>query len=366
MGTTAEGALIRFVQRHERALIVGWLAFCAASIAVLGAWGVALGGAERAVEAWDARWIAELDRIEADVRAGRHAEAAEALERLDADQPALFVKHRHDRQRERLLGLLAECDVALDRRGKAREALAKLVAFDPKNFDNPYRLARAEHGFADFAAAKKAYDEVLAIHPTHWPSVEARLDIPFDAGVYAEVVEVYERYLEAWLLAPIVVRAGDVSAELEAFVDGRARAVEGILALPAGWSGPLEVETGGFSAQVDAIELVAPLKSGVVSLPAVVRIVPDGAWTVAGGSSSAPGALQASEAGSKLVTDAVTLPGGAARVRIELALFKRLSPEAWEQVTKSYRNRLDAEGLREATERSRVGGCDEGGTTFRD
>src|SRR5688572_9113820 len=80
--------LVRFAQRHERALIAAWLGGCALLLTFLGLWGVALGGAERAVDSWDRSWLRELDRLESEVAAGGWESAAPALERLDRDQPA--------------------------------------------------------------------------------------------------------------------------------------------------------------------------------------------------------------------------------------------------------------------------------------
>lgn len=365
-GTTADGALLRWVQRRERALIVAWLAGCAALLAFIGVWGLALNGAERAVESWGERWVRELGELEADVAAGRCAVALPRLEQLDRDCPAVFVKHRQDKERERLLALLGECHAKLDHRKKAIEALERLVAFDPRNFDNHFRLAEAQRAFGDDAQARKAYDEVLAIHPTHLPSVTAVIHAAFAAGNYGQVVADYERYLHTWLLAPVRVEFGETAVALEAPVDGETHAVEGVVELPAGWSGAVRVKTGGFSARVESLELVPPLRVGVVAERAPV-IIPTDQFQSLGEWSPAPmGEEWSRSRESGLSSFPFALPDGAARVRLKLALFKALPADTWTEVRKSYRNRLELDKLREAERRSRVGGCLEGGTVFED
>jgi tetratricopeptide (TPR) repeat protein len=361
---TADGRLRLWLQRHERGAIAIWLGGCALLVAFLAAWGLWANGAERVVDALDGAWVRELDALAAEVRARRFEEALPALERLDRRCPAVFVKHRFDRERERLLGLLARCYVELDRRRLARETLQRLVAFDPRNFDNHFQLAEAERAFGDDAASAEAYRQVLAIHPTHLPSVQAAIELAFAAGDHAAVIGAYERYLDAWLLGEVRLRFDDRVVELEALVDGRERVLEGAVVLPAGWSGGVCVETGGYSARIAEIELVAPPLAGL-ALPAESSIVrPAGDWVAAGGAGAAPGELAATASDSRLCGPAAAPPQGAARVRVRLALFKALPAELWSTVARSYRNQIAGEALERAGERSRVGGCLAAGSSF--
>jgi hypothetical protein len=57
--------------------------------------------------------------------------------------------------------------------------------------------------------------------------------MPYAAGNYMPVVETYERYLDAWLLARIRVHFGDREVELDVPVDGRTHAVEANFELPS-------------------------------------------------------------------------------------------------------------------------------------
>jgi tetratricopeptide (TPR) repeat protein len=364
--TTVDSRLRRWIQRHERTAFVAWLLGCALAAGALASWGLVANGAERVVDALDSAWVRQLDVIAADVRAKRYEQALPRLERLDRECPAVFVKHRFDKERERLLGLLAKCYVELDRRRLARETLQRLAAFDPRNFDNHFQVAEAERAFGDDLAASAAYGQVLAIHPTHLPSVQAAIELAHAAGDHAAVVEAYERYLDAWLLAPVRLRLGDQVVELETLVDGREHVVEGTLVLRAGWSGELCVETSGYSARVAEIEIHAPLLAGVAAPALTTAVLPDAGWSATGGTAAAPGEIAASGVASGLCGSAAAPEQGAARVRLQLALFKALPPALWSQVSTSYENQLAGEALARAAARSRTGGCLEAGSSFPD
>jgi tetratricopeptide (TPR) repeat protein len=363
---TIDGRVRRWIQRHERAAFVVWLSGCALAVGTLAAWGLVANGAERAVDALDSAWVRRLDRIAEEVRLKRYEQALPRLERLDRDCPAVFVKHRFDREHERLLGLLGKCYLELDRRRLARETLGRLVAFDPRNFDNHFQLAQAERAFGDGEAARAAYQQVLAIHPTHLPSVQALIELAAAEGDHAAVVAAYEAYLDAWLLAHVRLRLGDRAVVLETLVDGREHAIEGVVDLPAGWGGELCLETGGYSARLAAVELEAPLQAGVAAPVQAVALRPDAGWLPVGGASAAPGELAAAAPGSRLCAELPALPQGAARVRLRLALFKALPAALWSQVGTSYRNQLAGEAYERASARSRVGGCLEAGSIFEE
>jgi hypothetical protein len=364
-GRTSEQSWASFVARHERRLIVLWLAGCALLLAVMGLWGIVWNGAERAVDASSDRWVAALDRAQAMFERGELHAAQSALERLDASCPALFVKHRLDKERERQLTLLGNTYVALDRRAKARATFQRLVGFDARNFANHFARAEALRTFGD-AEARAAYESVLAIHPTHLPSVAALMDMAFDTSDYARVVEVFDAYVEAWTLARIAVRCADVVTPFEVPVDGSLHDHEALLELPAGWSGPVALETRGFSATLERMEFEAPLRAGVPGRPEGVVLAPGADWVARSARTKDGGLLVASALDSSWTAPAVPLPHGAARLRLTLRLHLTVTSEMWTQASKSYANCLLHARWREVSSRAVLGGAPEAGSEFRD
>lgn len=349
---TPDARVRRWIQRHERALIVAWLAGCVVFVGVLGVWGVALGGAERAIERIDNAWIGELDFAQRELEQGNFGLAAQALERIVREDGVTSVKHKHDKEHERALSLLADAYARGDRKSKALETLERLVAFDPKDFANHFRQAQMLRAAGDAGAARAAYERVLAIHPTHWPSVEARIDMEYDGGVYGPIPGLYERYLDAWLLAPMRLVAGDTTARFEVQVDGLTHDVEVDFELPEGWSGPMRVETRGFSARVDQLTLLAPLRAGVADRPAPIVL--------------RGGDVTATDVDSQIVVGDLSAPHGVQRVRLRITPFKRMTEDTWIEVSKAYANTLLHERFAAAKARTCVGGCDAGGTVFED
>jgi tetratricopeptide (TPR) repeat protein len=342
----------RWVARHERALIATWLGASVLLVGALALWGIAFNGAERAVDALDSAWIDEVERAAAELERGEVERATERLEHVVRTNGVSFVKHKHDREHERALALLAEAYTAAERKAKTLATLERLVAFDPRNFANHFRQAAALQAFGEDALAREAYERVLALHPTHWPSVAARIDMEFAAGNYTPVPELYERYLNAWLLAPLRLVAGEREAPLEVQANGLAQEVDVAFELESGWKGALRLETRGFSAVVETLELTPALRVGELGRrPSTVL---------------AAGDVTASDVRSAVDFGELELPHGAQRVRLKLTVFKRLSPDTWTQVQKSYANKLLHERLATARARSRVGGCDEAGTIFED
>jgi len=358
-----------FIQRNERRLIVAWLAGCVVLVAVVG-WAIAFGGAEHAIEAWDGRWTTRVDRAAALVRsAGKSKEqlalAAAELETLDHDFPAQFIKHRLDREREHVLGLLADCYVELGKKSRALDTLARLVAFDPKNYDNHFRLAEAQRQFGDNDAARKSYEDVLAIHPTHLPTLEALIGMADFRSLYAQVVDDYEHYLNAWLLARIRVSFGERSVEFDVPVDGREHVVEGVIDLPEHREDTVCIETRGYSARLGKLELVAPMRVGVVAPLAVNSFDSKETWQASGGKLAHEVELLASGPDSRICIGEIS-PPGVARARLTITLFKALPEDTWKMAAKAYCNRLELDKLREAEQRSRVGGCLQAGSVFGD
>ncbi len=346
------GGARAWIQRNERALALAWIVGCALLLAVLALWGLGLNGAERAVDQWRRGWIEATERARVELEAGRTDAALARLERIVATNGVDSVKHRYDKEHERALALLADAYAAQGRKGKTLATLERLCAFDPKNYDNHFRHAQALLEFDEGGAAVEAFERVLAIHPTHWPSVAARIDLDYSAGAYAPIPPLYERYLDAWLLARLRLVAGGREAWFEVQADGREHEVQFELALDSGWSGPLALETRGYSARVESLELLPALRVGEAGRSAVVEL--------------RGGEVTASDVNSRIELGEASLPNGAQLVRVTLTVFKRVEAPTWAKVRKAYQNRLLHAELDTAARRTRVGGCDAAGTHFED
>lgn len=342
----------RWIKRHERALAAAWIAGCALLVAGLAVWGIALNGAERAVDRWSAAWIASVERAAQELERGDAERASARLEDVLRTNGVRSVKHRFDKEHERALGLLAQAYAAQDRKSKTLATLEQLVAFDPRNFDNHWRQAKALRSFDELGLAKEAFERVLAIHPTHWPSVEARIAMEYAAGAYGPIPELYERYLEAWLLARLRLVAGESEAWIEVQANGLAQEFVAEVPLELGWKGAPSLETRGYSAHVESLELIPAVRVGEAGLRPGIKL--------------AGGDVSASDTTSRFEFGEVELPAGAQRFRLRVTLFKRLTPQTWAQVRKAYQNTLQHERLERATQRSRVGGCEQAGTVFED
>jgi tetratricopeptide (TPR) repeat protein len=347
-GTTTSS----WIARRERALALAWLALCAAALALMAVAGVASERIERWIEDGQASWVAQLDVAESELASGAPDRAQARLEHVLATNGVNTIKHRLDREHERALELLARAHQAQGRKGRTLATLEQLAEFDPRNWRNHFLQAEALRGFGDGDAAALAYERVLALHPTHWPSFSARVELDYAAGRYGPIPALYERYLDSWLLARVRLEAGEHQAWCEVQADGHTHEALVELELPAGWRGDLRVETRGFSARIDALTLEPALRAGAVERTASVNL---------------PASEQiAVDVSSALVYRGVDCPDGVQRVRIKLTLFKRLEPGLWSKVEKACANTLEFERLARFRERSRVGGCDAGGTYFED
>jgi len=363
--TPAGQGTASFVARHERALVAAWLALCAALVAAMAVWGIALNGAERAVDAASESWVRKLAEAETLLAQGHSSRALAALERIDRDCPATFVKHRHDRERERLLAALASAYHAEGRKKRALETLERAVAFDPKNFGNHFRMAELARELGEDVRAREAYETVLALHPTHLRSAEALMDMDFEAGRYEPVVATFERYIAAWQLATVHLRVGADRIALDIPVDGRAHVLDAPCDIAPGWSGSIALETHGFSAQLLSAEALPLLRAG--EPPRVARDIPvDSSWTAAGCAVSSGGGWIAKDTSASLESGTVEAPDGVANVRVELALFRTLSAPMWKQAEKSFANRLLGARWRELLPSLRIGGAPEAGSVFED
>lgn len=366
---SVEASLRAAYSRHERTLIALWLVGAALLLAFIAIWGVLLGGAEKAVDAWNARWpqrVAEGERL---VEAKRFAEAVVFLEELDRDFPALYVKHRFDREKERLLTALGRAYTGLDKKKRALETFERLVKFDPRNWANHLALAEACVTFVELDRAKEAFAGVLAIHPTHLGALKGLVDLHYAGSLYANIPPLYEAYLDAYVLAPLTLSFGEHSLVLEVPADGRPHRVEAALELPAAWRGEMCLATRGWSVKVGAIELTSPLRAGIAGAPEMLRVdVPPraGEWRAQSVGETQPGVFAAQDKNARLCRDLAVPANGAARIALEITVYKALDAGLWTEVETSYKNRLAWKALEVARQRSLIGGCPEAGTIFED
>ena len=357
--------LRRLVQRRERPLILAWILGWTALLGLL-AWGAISGKADRAMENLESRWPGRVRAAEAVFESGDYEAAAARLEALDAEFPARFVKHRLDRERERVLELLGRSYVELGRKRRALEALERLVAFDPRNFANHLALAEACARLGEPDRAEEAYRAALAIHPCHLPALEGLIGLLHDAARWSDVVRTFEAYVDAYVLARVTLSIDGVELPLDVSADGREHRLEWPLELPEGSSGQTEVATGGWSVRVGELELEPPLHAGVAAASDPQRWPGDSGWTPHSMREVEPGRFTAEDAGSRLTRSLGSLSRGVARARLALTVYKALPPELWKQVETSYRNTLDQAGLDAARQRTLLGGCLEGGTIVVD
>lgn len=362
---SATDAMRRFVREHERGLIVAWLSFMLLVLGVGFVWGIVFRGAERAVDAYEARWPARVDHGEQLLASGQAQAAADFLEPLDAQFPAQSVKHRFDRERERLLTALAHSYVALDKKQRALAACERLVAFDPRNWQNHYTQAEVALAFHDGDLAKLALDRVLAIHPAHLPSVEARIKLAFDGGLYAQIPPLWRAYLAAFRLAQIEFTLGDSRVALELPSDGLAHRFVQPCAAPADFRGSARFATRGWSIDVRDLVLCAAARSGVEGAPQFAA-PQHGPWEASDARAVGTDGLAATGVNSSLQCELSVPAEGCAQAAFELVAYKACTPSLWEMIETSYRNLLLWDELAATRARTRIGGCLEAGSLYED
>lgn len=354
----------RWMHAHDRGLVVAWLGFVTAFVGVLFVWGVWNRGLEDAIAWWYGRSAKELARAERLVAEGRVEQAVAVLEPLDANHPAILVKHRLDQEREAILELLAQSYVTLDKKRRALETTTKLVAFDPRNWRNHYAHAEALRAFSEADLAELAYREVLRLHPNHFPTVETLTGMLFDvATLYAKVVELHRQYLDAWLLGSVDVSVGDTRVILDVPVDGRPHVFEVPFDVPEVFKGEARIATHGFSARIGKLELVPAARVGRIDARESATFV--GEWRATDADALDDGRFAARAPTSSFIRP-VEAWNGASRLRIELTLYKQMSRSLWVKIATSYKNRLYFDELAEAERRTVIGGCLAAGSLFEE
>jgi hypothetical protein len=359
----------RWMYARERALVVAWLVVWPAFFAFVFVWGVWFRGLERVIDAWNSRTTPRLAEAEQLVAQKKWERATLALEQLDLDHPAVYVKHRLDKERERVLELLGQCFIETDHKKKAIDALQRLVAFDPRNWHNHFALAEALRHFdlkSNSEVAEAEYRQVLRIHPNHLPTVEILTGMLYDvAGLYAKVVDLHQQYLNASLIATVDLRVGDRTLHFDLPVDGNPHALEAPIELADRFSGNVTLSTRGYSAKIGELTFVEPERVGVASARARASVDGASGWTPTDAELRAPGQFAASSKDSHF-DRSIEVPHGAGQVQLELTLYKHMTDDLWAKVFNSYGCRLEWDLREEAKRRTVVGGCLEAGSLFED
>jgi tetratricopeptide (TPR) repeat protein len=298
-----------------------------------------IGTAERGVWWWHARWERRLEHAEALVAEGAGPEAVAYLESLDASYPAPDCHYLRCSGRIRLLRALASGYQAEGRKGATLRTLRRAIALDPKDVTHYTRFAEAAIAFDEAGAAESALREALAIYPAHTQSVELLSELLYDDARYAEIVRLYRDYLDAMAYFRLQGTIGSRSISAPVRASGAPEALELPLALPAEFSG--EIELGSEAPfRIERLE-VEPAR--------FVGESPGRAVVVAGWGDSALDAKRW-----------LSAPAGGARLRILITQFKPVSRELWQRVERSHINLLDAAGLAAARARSPVAAYERG------
>ena len=360
MSEGLSAVLLAGIRRHERLLALVWLVavgLVGMSVLVGPIRARVLDGAQKSVVWWEGRWSERLREGERLVAEKRWEEAVSYLERLDRIHPARNVRHKRDRERERVLRLLARSYEALDRRARTIETYQRLVAFDPNHYRNHFDLAQASERLLSRGTmapeARDAYAAALDIFPAYLPSVRGYTRYYLDRGESGEVVASYQRYLDAYLVQDAHVSFGDAVVDFPVVVDGRYRDYE-IPAITVWSAGDvLTIATGGFAAGVEAVEVLPAMQVGVAQRDDVVSVDLAHAGLVDFEPVDAH-VYQPLGVGSALVLPVSNGVSAVRGVRLRVALFKPVDPDLWAVVSKSFRNRLDEVGLVRAKRRTVV------------
>lgn len=296
---------------------------------------------------WDARWTERVERGEGLLAEGRYEDAADYLERLDGVFPARHVKHRRDTERERVLRALGEANLALGRKRASLEALRRVVEFDERNYQNHFALASAALELGEPEEALAAFERVLAIHPSHLPTVAALIAHHFERADYRSVADTYEAYLDAYLLHDAGIEVGDGIGRADVRVDGRYHEIDVPLvteaAAPASGRS-LSIDVGPYPTRIANITLMPPLRAGILEAAPITLDSPGG-WSNGTEAEKASGTLRVPVGSSEIEV---------ARARIVLRLLKPVDAESWGLIATSYRNLLEGDALEVARERSAI------------
>ncbi|MGH7657100.1 MAG: tetratricopeptide repeat protein, partial [Gemmatimonadales bacterium] len=232
-GDNGPGTFRSWFRRHEGTLSLVWLGGVAVFLLLLAFAPTrerALAVVQRVILWREGRWDVAIDKGEAMLRAGRYDEAVAYLTELDQRFPARTVKHGRDKDRERVLLLLAQGLAALDKKSRSMAVYQQLVAFDPNNFRNWYAMGvgadKLLSGWALAQEARDAYAAALVINPSHLPSLRGVIRFDSEQGLYDELRTQYETYLDAFLAADVTFLTADSAITITMPVDGNFHEVE--------------------------------------------------------------------------------------------------------------------------------------------
>ena len=310
---------------------------------------------ERIVGYWDDRWTRRVEYAERLVEAKEYAQAVEFLVALDRDFPARVIEHKRGRERQRILRALGLSYSEMGKKRLALDAYRRLVDFDRRDFESRYLLALACLKFDEPKLAQEHLAGVLKIHPTHLPSVRAVLKFHFDKSDFAAVVAAYETYLNAFLMRQIKVALGQSSANVYVPVDGRFHDLELRLTLAPETSGELALRGEESAIEIERVTMQAPLLVGEPGVSTAHLWPGETSWRVQEMAPVGSGRYRALGPGATLRLNIPPQPRGVAEIHLRLRLFKRLDPDLWAWVEKSYRNLLRYNDLESARERSLIG-----------
>ena len=350
-------SLLDAFRRHERRLAALWLAFTLllTLVAVLKPVRMrVLARVQVAVDWWDHRWERRLAEGEALVAAGRYAQAAPYLARLDATFPARHARYGRDKEREVLLALLARSYEALGHKTLAMHTWLGLSKFDSLNYRNHVAYAHAAErlrgGWAEAPEARDGYAHALRILPSHLPSLRGYLKFFLDRGEFLTVRQAYQTYLDAFLLEEFSLSAGDTSVTVLVLVDGNPHDIEVAIPRPAGWRGDLVIASPTYPLAIEAGSVVPAVGVGVAAVR-TERPIELASVRAEHMVQSGPGWVPTDSTGT-LHIPVVTDGQGMARVRLRVRAFKLMDAKLWGAVVQSYRNLLDGPGLADATSRT--------------
>ena len=344
------------MRARERVLAIAYLAgvgLVAVALFVAPFQRLSLSQLERVVDYVDNRWWQELQEGERLVAEERFEEAAQFLEALAVRFPARNARHARTLQMQRILSLLGRSQHALGRKTRTLDAYREAVLHDPRNYSNHFQLAQAALALDEPEEAGQHFQDVLAIHPSHLPSLEGVVQIASEGEDAGGVVEAYERYLDALVVRDLEVRFDDLTVPVPVIADGRFRTTELAVSLPQGWSGELRLSVNEVVPDLERIELRPPLRVGEPGGP--------GFDLPAEGDLRTSSARERNQAVDRygLVLRVPSQPQGVARVVMRLRLLKPVRADVWRTVEGAYATVLDQPGAVAARARSYVLGTGE-------
>ncbi len=345
---------LRHIYRHyERVLIGVILLIAVVFLAVMTAMSLRGGNivsaliehAEGIHSYSDDRWTRRVEYGERLVSSGNFQKAVYYLTALDQDFPARNVKHKRDFERERLLQALGYSFAELGKKRKSLDIYRRLVEFDPRNYNNHYLLAMNCVRFSEDEEAEEQFRQVLAIHPTHLPSLRGYVSIHFNRGDFVRVIDAYEMFVNAFQVQNITIGLGDSSTTVDVQVDGNWHDIEVRLRQKQGWAGTLAIYSGGLSFEVEYVKLKAPVLIGEIGDLTSCIWSGETSWQIEEMERINVGTYRSLGGSSVTRLDLQAQPQGVDMICIRLRFFKKDDKELWNMVKKSYHNTLDREGL---------------------